>query len=182
MNIENPVLDKFNPPLRKFFFDLQNYVEEDLHFYGSVTRSDYVPYESDIDIAIFTDNEKSTLTKLQHFLHIKRSAFDKLVWKLEGKMIYGYKLKCDKYVEFPHGANKCEIAVYNKDFQDILMKEIETQNVIPFYISILLFILKSLYYKLRILPESVYVKYKRYIFNTLFKQQTNSVFHLLKQT
>lgn len=172
----------FSPSLRKFFLDMQNYVECDLHFYGSATRSDYVPGKSDIDIAIFTDNENSTITKLMHFLHIKRNAFDKLVWKLEGTMIYGYKLKCDKHIQFPKEAKKCEIAIYNTEFQDILMKEIETQNIIPIHISFLLFLLKTLYYKLHLLPESVYVKYKRFIFNTLFKHQTNSVFHLLKQS
>lgn len=178
----NKVLQKFKPETRKFFIDLQNYMDTELYFYGSVTRDDYVHLKSDIDIAIFTDNEKSTIAKLQHFLHVKRNAFDKLVWKIEGEMIYGYKIKCEKYIDYPIEAKKCEIAIYNNDFKPILMKEITTQNMIPIQLSVLLYILKFVYYKLSLIPYQTYVTYKRYIFNTLYKKQTNSVFYLMKQT
>ncbi len=178
--MDNP-LNKFSPPLQKFFLDMQNYINLDLHFYGSVTRDDYVKGQSDIDVAIFSDNEKSTIAKLQHFLHVKQSAFEKLVWKLEGKMIYGYKIKCEQYIQYPSEAKKCEIAIYNVEFQDILMNEIKTQNIVPFHIAFLLFIIKTLYYKLQLISAPIYVKMKRFIFNTLLKHQTNSVFYLLKQ-
>jgi predicted nucleotidyltransferase len=133
----NAIRDDFTPKLKKFFINLQNYLDTDIYFYGSVNRPDYVAGKSDIDIAIFTDNEYSIMTKLQHYLHIPRKAFDKVVWKLEGQMIYGYKLKCEKYVSL-NEAKKCEIAIYNNDFKDILMKEF--YNIIPFHISILFFI------------------------------------------
>lgn len=178
----NKILQKFKPESKKFFMDLQNYMDTELHFYGSVTRDDYVHGKSDIDIAIFTDNEKSTIAKLQHFLHVKRNAFDKLVWKIEGKMVYGYKIKCEPYIDYPIEAKQCEIAVYNNEFKDILMNEMNTQNLIPIQLSILLYILKFFYYKLPLISQSTYVSYKRYIFNTLYKNQHDSVFYLLKQT
>ena len=89
----NKIRNDFPPDVKKFFNDLQNYLDTDLYFYGSVNRSDYIHNKSDIDIAIFTDNEYSTMAKLQHYLHVKRSDFDKVVWKLDGKLLYGYKIK-----------------------------------------------------------------------------------------
>jgi hypothetical protein len=142
-----------------------------------VNRSDYVHNKSDIDIAIFTDNEYSTITKLQHFLHVKRNAFDKVIWKLDGKMIYGYKIKCEKYMDI-----KCEIAIYNNDFKNILIKEISQYNSVPPHIAILLFILKTMYYTFPIISQQTYSSYKRYIFNEIMLQKKNTVFLLLKQT
>jgi len=172
----NKIRDDFPQDIKKFFIDLHNYVEEDLYFYGSVNRRDYVHGKSDIDVAIFTDNEYSMMSKLQHFLHVKREAFDKIVWKLDGKMIYGYKIKCDKYTN-----SKCEIAIYNNDFKNILLPEMEKYNTIPFYIAILLFIIKTLYYTFPILNYKTYSTYKRYIFNDLYLRKKNTVFFLLKQ-
>ena len=133
----NTIRDDLPKDVKDFFKRLENYLDTDLYFYGSVNRPDYVHNKSDIDIAIFTDNEYSTIAKLQHFLHVKRNAFDKLVWKLEGKMIYGYKIKCEKYIDI-----KCEIAIYNNDFKDVLLKDISQYKSLPPHIAFLLFILK----------------------------------------
>ena len=133
----NKIRSDFPPDLKKFLYDLQNYLDEDLYFYGSVNRSDYVHGKSDIDVAIFTDNEYSLISKLQHFLHVKRDAFDKIVWKLNDKMMYGYKIKCDKYIN-----SKCEIAIYNNEFKNTLLDEMKKYNNIPIHIAILLYIIK----------------------------------------
>ena len=172
----NKIRDDFPENIKDFFVNLQNYLDTDLYFYGSVNRSDYVHGKSDIDVAIFTDNEYSTITKLQHFLHVKRSAFDKVVWKLEGKMIYGYKIKCDKYIN-----SKCEIAIYNNDFKEYLLNEITQYDKVPFHVAILLFILKTLYYTFPILSLQTYMTWKRFIFNDIMLNKKDTVFFLLKQ-
>ena len=172
----NVIRDDFPPKLKKFFVNLENYLDTDLYFYGSVNRSDYVHGKSDIDIAIFTDNENSIMSKLQHYLHAPKKAFDKIVRKIEGTMIYGYKIKCEKYID-----SKCEISIYNNDFKDILLKDIRGGIVIPFHIAILLFILKSMYYTIPILPQKIYSDYKRYIFNKLMIDKGDNVFFLIKQ-
>ncbi len=172
----NKIRDDFPPELKQFFINLQNYLDTELYFYGSVNRTDYVHGESDIDIAIFTDNEYSVMTKLQHFLHVKRDAFDKVVWKLEGKMIYGYKIKCDKYIN-----SKCEIAIYNNDFKETLLNDLSKYNTMPLYISIMLFILKTLYYRFQIISTKTYSEYKRFIFNKIMVDKKNTTFLLLKQ-
>jgi hypothetical protein len=172
----NKIRNDFNPNLKKFFIDLQNYLDTELYFYGSVNRSDYIHDKSDIDVAIFTDNEYSIMTKLQHYLHVKRDAFDKIVWKLEGTIVYGYKIKCDKYIN-----SKCEIAIYNNDFKKIILKDIGRYNSIPFHIGILLFILKTLHYTFPILSSKTYSAYKRLVFNKIMINKKDTLFVLLKQ-
>lgn len=177
----NKIRNDFPQDVKKFFINLQNYLDTDLYFYGSVNRPDYVYGKSDIDIAIFTDNEYSTMTQLQHFLHVKRNAFDKVVWKLEGKMIYGYKIKCSKHTDINETQN-CEIAIYNNDFKQLLLNEMNKYNTIPFHIGILLFILKTLYYTFPILSKNTYADYKRFLFNTLMINKKDTVFFVIKQT
>lgn len=173
----NVIRDDLPNYVKDFFKRLENYIDHELYFYGSVNRSDYVHNKSDIDVAIFTDNEYSIMSMLQHFLHVKRNAFDKLVWKLNGNMIYGYKIKCSKYIDI-----NCEIAIYNKEFKNVILDEIKLGNSVPLYISFLLFILKTLYYTFPIISKDSYTLYKRYIFNDILVKKKDMVFYLLKQT
>lgn len=176
----NNIRSDFPPNIKKFFIDLQNYVGEDLYFYGSVNRKDYIHGKSDIDVAIFTDNEYSTMTKLQHFLHVKRDAFDKVVWKLDGKIMYGYKIKCNN-IETDVNLNNCEIVIYNNDFKEVLLEDMRKYLYIPFHIGILLFILKTFHYTIPILSTKDYSSYKRYIFNNIMVDKRDSVFFLIKK-
>jgi hypothetical protein len=173
----NVIRDDLPKDVKDFFKRLENYLDTDLYFYGSVNRSDYIHNKSDIDVAIFTDNEYSIINSLQHFLHVKRNAFDKVVWKINGTMIYGYKIICEKYIDI-----KCEIAIYNNDFKEILLTEITQYNTIPLYLSVLLFILKTLYYTFPIISKKMYSEYKRYLFNVVFLRKHDTLFFLLKQS
>lgn len=173
----NTIRDDFSKDEKLFFKRLQNYLDTDIYFYGSVNRSDYVAGKSDIDVAIFTDNEYSIIAKLQHFLQVKKNAFDKIVWKLNGTMIYGYKINCDKYID-----TKCEIAIYNNDFKDIIINEFEVpikhKTILT---TIILYLLKLFYYQLTLLPKDIYVQLKRYVLNEMMVKK-ESVFLLLKQS
>lgn len=170
----NTIRPDFPKQLQIFFRRLKEQTEEELYFYGSASRSDYIHGQSDIDVAIFTDNEFSTISKISNLLKVSKTAFDKVVWKLEGNMLYGYKLKCDKYIN-----SKCEISVFNREFQNILIPEITTTNM-PIYISVMLYILKLFHYTIPIIPNDMYDSIKRYIFNVLLKGKKNSVYHLIK--
>ena len=172
----NTIRYDFPKDVKDFFKRLEDYLDTELYFYGSVNRSDYVHGKSDIDIIIFTDNEYSIINKLQHFLHVKRDAFDKLVWKLNGNMIYGYKIKCEEYIKI-----NCEIAIYNNDFKEKILNEIKQYNSVPLYISILLYILKTMYYTFPIISKKTYATYKRFIFNDLMLKKKDTIFFLLKQ-
>lgn len=172
----NGIRDDFPKELNDFFKQLENYIDTELYFYGSVKRTDYVHNKSDIDVAVFTDNEYSMMAKLQHFLKVKQNAFDKVVWKLNGKMIYGYKINCEKYIDL-----KCEIAIYNNDFKEIILKDMRKYNSIPFHIGILLFILKTLHYTFPILSSKTYSAYKRVVFNQIMINKKDTSFVLLKK-
>jgi predicted nucleotidyltransferase len=168
--------DDFPKEVKDFFYQLEDYLDTKLNFYGSVNRSDYVHDKSDIDIAIFTDNEYSIMSKLQHFLHVNPNSFDKVAWKLNGDMIYGYKIKCENYIDI-----KCEIAIYNNKFKPIVFKEIKQYDTVPIHISILLLILKSLYYTFPIISKKNYLICKRYIFNNIMLNKKESEFFLIPQ-
>jgi len=173
----NKIRPDFPENIQRFFHNLDDYLDEELYFYGSVNRPDYVHGKSDIDIAVFTDNEQSVMAKLRHFIHAPQQAFDKIVWKLQGNMIHGYKIKCEKYVGI-----KCEIAVYNNDYKPILLDDMTKYNYIPPYIAFLLFILKTIHYTFPLITSKAYAEYKRFLFNTLYINKNDTVFYLLKQS
>jgi predicted nucleotidyltransferase len=65
-----------------FFENLKNYLDTKIYFFGSVQRADYFKENSDIDVAIFTDNIKETIYKMQIFLDKEPDDFKKFVWKI----------------------------------------------------------------------------------------------------
>jgi hypothetical protein len=152
------------PKYAKHFFNkLGDYLDTKIYYYGSVQRLDYFPSSSDIDTDIFTDNESSTISKLQNFLEIPKYEFRKIVYRLHkaNVMVQGYKVKYeDKENNFV-----TEISIYNeKNKKDVLLEH-NSKTVLPFHISILLLVLKTFWYKIPILPESVYAYLKKLVMN-----------------
>jgi predicted nucleotidyltransferase len=161
--------------VKDFLYKIGDYLETDLYYYGSVNRPDYHHGQSDIDIAIFTDNFKSTIFKLQHILHVKYEDFDKVEWILNDYKINGYKIKCEKFIDI-----KCEIAIYDNNFKKIVLDDLKNYNYVPWYIQYSLYILKTLHYTFPIISKKEYLKYKVFLFNTLtYKKKSN--FHVIKQ-
>ena len=171
----NQVRESLPKPVKDFFYKLSDYLDTELYFYGSINRSDYIHGQSDIDVAIFTDNENSIISKLQHFLHVKRDAFDKVVWKLRGTVVYGYKIKCEEFMDI-----KCEIAIYNTNYKETLLEEFKSNDYIPWHIAILLYIIKTIHYTIPILSKQTYMKLKVYIFNTLLNNKKDYIFYVIK--
>lgn len=168
---EIPSYNKIPQKTEKFINKLTNYLsEEEIILYGSILRSDYVYNKSDIDIAIFTNNESSTIYKLAAFLHTKQNNFNNIIWKLKNNIIYGYKIKCDKIA----GIN-CEISIYNTSFKDVLIEEYTRPNNWSLITYILLFILKFFHYTIPILSQ----KYYSYLKRTIMKNNKGSEFLLL---
>jgi predicted nucleotidyltransferase len=142
-----------------FFYKLSDYLDTKLFFYGSVQRNDYISGKSDIDVAIFTENEHSTMTKLQHFLHVNRKDFKKFVWTINNTTVYGYKIK----YENTEKDIITELTIYNEKFKEIIITEQKRKFKLPFYISIALYILKIIYYELHFLPSKTYDACKRFL-------------------
>ena len=76
-----------------FFEKLRNYLDTPLYFYGSIQRDDYLPQHSDIDVNIFSNDEKDIIIKLQNFLNVDRNNFKKTLLKMNNTniIIPGYK-------------------------------------------------------------------------------------------
>ena len=161
--------------VKDFLYKLGDYLDTDLYYYGSINRPDYHHGKSDIDIAIFTDNFNSTLSKLQHILHVEKDDFDKVKWILNDTKINGYKIKCEKFIDI-----KCEIAIYDNNQKNIVLQDLKQYNYVPWYIQSSLYILKTLHYTFPIISTKSYLSYKVFLFNTLtYKKDSN--FHVTKQ-
>ena len=140
---------------RQFFHKLSDYLDTKLHFYGSVQRDDFVSGRSDIDTAIFCDNEESMMTRLQHFLQVPKKSFKKVVWKLyikKNRVVYGHKVQ---YENTDIGL-RAEFSIFNEKFRDDILKEHLGKIVLPFYCTWFLHVLKFLFYTLGILPRKWY--------------------------
>ena len=160
---------KNNMPLyaKNFFDKLSNYLNTKIYYFGSIQRYDYFPKSSDIDVDIFTDNEEQTINYLMNFLGLKKYEFKKFVYKLHqtNKLVYGHKVK---YKE-PHNNFSVEISIYNENVKYEVLKEHNLKMDIPIYASILLIILKYLYYNFALLSKSNYKYLKGLIINYLIE-------------
>lgn len=162
----------------KLINGLSNYLDIQFYYYGSIQRGDYIRGKSDIDIAIFTDNEKSIMVKMQHYFKVEKEKFKKVLWKLRKNNIvfYGYKMKYDNEQDNIH----IEFSIYNENLKEDIIKFQSSTINIPFYITWILTILKVLHYQCNILPLSIFTYLKLNIFN-LIKNDNNDQFIILKQ-
>ena len=153
--------NKLSPYEKDFFNKLSNYIDTKLYFYGSIQRDDYKPGYSDIDVDIFTENVNSTISKMQNVLNVSKEDFKKFVSKPLKKqgIIHGYKLK---YKE-PENNFKTELSIYDTKYKDDILYEHGRKTNLPFIVSMLLIIIKFLYYNIEILPKKIYLIIKDYI-------------------
>ena len=153
--------NQLTPEQKEFFDKLKNYINLPIYFYGSIQRNDYFPGKSDFDVDIFTENETSTIYQLCDFLNLKKTDFKKSVYKVNNNVIYGYKVKYkDESKQF-----KMEMGLYNDKFKEIVMKDHLKDFELPLYISIILIILKFLFYKLEFISKETYKRLKRLLMN-----------------
>ena len=144
---------------RIFLNSLKNYIDDDIYLYGSINRIDYIPGKSDLDIDIFTDNENSLIHKLSSFLHLKKESFLKIVYRIDNKIINGFKTKYENI----ENNLIVEISIYNQKHKEIIMKQHNKANKLPYIILVLLYILKCFYYRLGIISPEIYSKMKHFL-------------------
>ena len=137
-----------------FFKNLSSYIDKPLYFYGSILRNDYFNGKSDIDVVVFTDNDKSTLSKLSTFLSLDKSQFRYFV----SKHYSNYKINKGKKVQYKNKFVNAEISIIDENDKSTFLKQ--HSHEIPVYISILLILLKFLYYNLNIISQDNYKTYK----------------------
>ena len=156
----------FSPYEKTFFNKMSNYIGEPIYFFGSIQRVDYFPGLSDIDIDIFTFDEKTTIIKLQKFLNMESSDFKKFVYKMDktNQIITGYKTK---YIDIENSLT-VEISVFNEKYKESILTEHKSKFNLPFYITWFLIFLKVLHYNLGILPIYYYSLIKKSLTNRFY--------------
>jgi hypothetical protein len=158
-------MDKINKKLtynQKIFLNsFSQYIDKELYFYGSIKRSDFIPGKSDIDIDIFTDNEISTIQLTCNFLNIKRRDVKKFVYKINSLMVYGYKAK---YEDKENGI-KVEFSIYNNKYKNVILIDRNNGEYLPLHIMVTLYIIKILFYNLKIISKKTYKRCKRFLMN-----------------
>jgi len=150
------------PPYAQMFFNkLSSSLDLKLYYFGSIQRKDYFPNSSDIDVDIFTPNEKSTIYQLQHYLNIQRKDIKKFIYKLQKKnnIVTGYKIN----VKVPEHNFFTELSIYNEYYKEDIILEHTRKSFLPWYITTLLVIVKYMYYNLNILPDFIYKKLKKFL-------------------
>jgi predicted nucleotidyltransferase len=147
--------------VKDFFYKLSDYLDTKLLYFGSIQRADYVPGKSDIDIDIFTENEYSTINKMQHFLHVNRNEFKRFIWVIHEIPTYGFKLKYKNEEKEIYA----EFSIYNDRYKELILSQHKNKIVLPFFISILLTTLKTFYYKIPLFPQKMYLYLKRLLLN-----------------
>ena len=142
-----------------FLTQLSDYLGITLLYFGSIQRNDYFEGHSDIDIDVFTENEQSTLTKMQQFMKTPSRKFKKVAWRLNHnkRMVYGYKMMYEDKVN----AFVIEFSVYNNKFKEDILVEHLKKTVLPWYCTFILIILKTLYYKMGLLPKETFSYLKK---------------------
>lgn len=168
----NKIPDVLSQNIQNYFNELKNYLDTDLYFYGSVTREDYIPNKSDIDLCIFSDNEQSTINKLIFFLHAQQKNIKKVLIKLNDEIYYGYKIK------FIIDDVRCEIHIYNESFKNTIIDDLNKPSKASFFFKILIYILKFFYYKIPLISKDTYILLKKYYMNTLIKNYNVDFFVL----
>jgi predicted nucleotidyltransferase len=153
-----------------FLSKMKEYLETELIFYGSIKRIDYFESNSDIDIAIITDNPSSMLAKIKNYLNLKNRKISKIYQTFINypSLINGYKLT------YKDNENKWgfDVVIYNEKYKDIVMKDIFYINNLPFYITSILYILKFLYYKLHVISQSTFWEIKTRLFSLVLNKQS----------
>lgn len=152
-----------------FFHELSEYLDTTLYFYGSVQRRDYFHGKSDIDVDIFTDNKEATMKQLQYFLHLSKSDFKKIVWRIQhsNKVAHGYKVMYKN----PEENITAEFSIYDERMKLDILKVHGMKIIVPFYISWILIVLKTLYYNLNMMNKKTYRYLKMNTLNSLMGYQ-----------
>ena len=161
------IKDRLGEYKYNFFNNLQNYLETELYFYGSIKRVDYVANSSDVDIIVITDNVKSMLSKIQTYLNISKDKSKKMIQQhsINDKgFITGNKIKYQK----DENGIEFDLIIYDEKYRKAVLQNIYNINNFPLYIIFPLYILKILYYKLHLITKDIHTNLKNMLFDCYF--------------
>ena len=164
------IKDRLGEYKYNYFTNLQNYLDTELYFYGSIKRFDYISNSSDVDIIVITDNVKSMLSKIQTYLNISKDKSKKMIQQhsINDKgFITGNKIKYQK----DENGIEFDLIIYDEKYRKAVLQNIYNINNFPLYIIIPVYILKILYYKLYLISRKIYIDLKNLIFDYYFNRE-----------
>jgi predicted nucleotidyltransferase len=168
-DIKNRITERNYHFLKKF----ENYIGVKLIFFGSVKRCDYFEENSDIDIAIISDNVQDTLTKIKFFLDLNNSKIRKIFQKFPNNnndknksIVYGYKTNYNDYCN----NLSLEIILYDEKYRNQVMESVNNINNFPFYITYFLILIKLFYYKFNLISSETYKWFKNILMENYLNQ------------
>ena len=158
-----------------FLKEFENYLNTNFYFYGSILRNDYISGKSDIDVDIFSDNEDSTISKMSVFLNIPKKKFKKIIWRsnISNRLIYAHKVVYYSISSLTQPESKVEFSIYNEKNKQIVLQEHLSKSKLPIYTTVILWILKILFYHLQLISLDNY---------RFLKHNTLSIFSGIKET
>ena len=160
------IKDRLGDYKYNFFTNLQNYVDSELLFFGSIKRFDFFPNASDIDIIIITDNVNEMINKVHHYLQLKKTDVKKIYQRFSNNsgVVTGYKIK------YNDPSNDCafDLLIYDEKYRDAVTQNINDINDIAFYMIVILYIMKYVYYRLGLITNSMYLYLKNGLFHMYF--------------
>ena len=164
MYIMEYTINKLPIKTQEFLNKLKEYLDTKLYFYGSVQRLDFFPNKSDIDICIFTDNTQTMIHKLSSFLHIDKKKIKKIFLNIKNnskkyEIIYCYKTMYKN----PKLNLILEFTICNEKYKKKMLNNCIKGFNLPFYIVVILTILKFIYYYLNLFSFKIYYKCKNVI-------------------
>ena len=157
-------INKLPIKTQEFLNKLKEYLDTKLYFYGSVQRLDFFPNKSDIDICIFTDNTQTMIHKLSSFLHIDKKKIKKIFLNIKNntkkyEIVYCYKTMYKN----PKLNLILEFTICNEKYKKKMLNNCNQGLNLPFYIVVMLTILKFIYYYLDLFSFKMYYKCKNVI-------------------
>jgi predicted nucleotidyltransferase len=164
-----------NNNLKIFLKNLSLYTNETIYIYGSILRSDYNS-KSDTDICIFSNNINFIKKKLQNYLEVHEKKFKTTYWLLPKtkRLATGYKI----FYKNKEKNIQVEISLYDIKYKEEILDEHYSKTILPYYATILLYIIKFLHYNLEILNKNTYSEYKKIILSTGIGRKRDDYFVL----
>lgn len=159
------IVERLTDAQRAFFQVVRQSVTglrwRDIYVYGSIRRADYIPGKSDLDVDVFSAAPMVAVRELQQALHIMPKDVHAFRYRIEGKLVSGTKLNYKSEL----GDVEAEISVYASSDQARVEKEHAAGANLPSWMVFFLMLVKTLYYRLGVMPLSWYVECKRRIMN-----------------
>jgi hypothetical protein len=165
---------KISKDKKRFLQRMQEYLNTELYFYGSIQRYDYIDNVSDIDVVLFTDNFDNTLLLLKQYLKINDKAIKQVHTinkHTKNKIINGYK------INYKSNIIQLEITIYNNKSKKYILDYVTYGMYLPFYFTFLLYLLKMIYLVIPI----PYNKIKKYITNQIYRKEPNTYFFIVNK-